>query len=382
MAGTETIAITLSELTCSAVPPPVPPAPARKKLAQGSDPAIVLPPEAKLAPRSRRDSVKTAKVGRLAKPKQRPELREGMRAGAWKIGNELGKGGMASVHAVTHCVFGKRAALKIAHASILGPQFTVETFLREARIANLVDHPAVTDVFSTGSFDNRPYLVMERLSGETLGARMERGPLERSEAIDILLELCDVLAAAHKAGVVHRDLKLDNVFLLDTPGRKLKLLDWGVAAVLDEPDPMAGMIAGTLTYVAPEQARGDTLTPAADVYSLAVLAYQLLLGEPPFAAKDDLELLRKHLHAAPPVPSTLWAEIPADLEAVLQGMLAKNAEDRPTLDEVVLVLTQMRGELAPASPKRRRFLPSIFPARVLGAALAIAAAALSVAAMG
>ena len=377
MAGTETMTITLSDLACAAVPPPLP-APVRRKLAQGSDPAIVLPPEATTAGRSRRDPVKTAR-GKLSKAKQRRELGEGVRAGAWKVGHELGKGGMASVHAVTHCVFGKRAALKIAHTSILSSTFTVETFLREARITNLVDHPAVTDVFATGSYDNRPYLVMEQLSGETLGARVDRGPLPRGEAIEILLELCDVLAAAHGAGVVHRDLKLDNVFLLDTPGRKLKLLDWGVAAVRDEPDPLAGMIAGTLTYVAPEQIRGETLTPAADVYSLAVLAYQLLLGEPPFAAKDDLELIRKHMHAAPPVPATLWAEIPGDLQALLQGMLAKHAADRPTLDEVVVVLTQMRGELAPPAPKRRAFLPSIFPARVLGAALAIAAAALSVA---
>ncbi len=382
MAGTETMTITLTELECAAVPPPIPAAACKAKLAYGSDPAIVLPPATKAGVRSRRQSARTVRIGKLGKPKTRPELREGARAGAWKVGRELGKGGMASVHAVTHGVFGKRAALKIAHHDIISPTFTVETFLREARIANLVDHPAVADVFATGSFDNRPYLVMEMLSGETLGARVERGPLARGEAIEILLELCEVLAAAHRAGVVHRDLKLDNVFLLDSPGRRLKLLDWGVAAVLDEPDPMTGMVAGTLTYVAPEQVRGDGLTSAADVYSLAVLAYQLLLGEPPFAATDDLELIRKHVHSAPPVPSTLWAEIPADLEALLQGMLAKQAEDRPTLDEVVLVLSQMRGELAPPAPKRRSFLPSIFPARVLGAALAIAAAALSVAAMG
>lgn len=379
MAGTETLTIMLTQPACRAVPPPVPP----KKLAQGSDPAIVLPPEVKAAAR-RRESAKTMKVGKLGKPKTRPEIREGARAGAWTIGRELGKGGMASVHAVTHSVFGKRAALKIAHADILSPHFTYETFLREARIVNLVDHPAVTDVFSTGSFDNRPYLVMEQLSGETLGARADRGPIDRSEVIEILLELCDVLGAAHAANVVHRDLKLDNVFLLDAPGRKLKLLDWGVAAVLGEPDPLAGMVAGTLTYVAPDQVRGDDLTPAADVYSLAVLAYQLLLGEPPFSSPNDLELLRKHLHQPPPMPSTRWPEIPADLEALLLGMLAKRAEDRPTLEEVVLVLTQTRRELAPvvAAPERRRFLPSVFPVRVFGAALAIAAAALSVAAMG
>jgi len=123
-----------------------------------------------------------------------------------------------------------------------------------------------------------------------------------------------VLGAAHARGVVHRDLKLDNVFLLEAPGaggRRTKLLDWGVARILDEePDPMHGMIAGTITYVAPEQIRGDQLDPAADVYSLAVLAYQVLLGEPPFASKSDYELLRMHLKAAPPPPDGAWPEIP------------------------------------------------------------------------
>ncbi|MBA3454268.1 MAG: serine/threonine protein kinase [Deltaproteobacteria bacterium] len=371
MAGTEPLTIAITLPACLAVPPPIP-----KKLAHGSDPAIVLPVVDTSAKATR-------KIGKLSKPKVRPELHEGTRAGAWNVGPELGKGGMASVHAVTHCVFGKRAALKLAHAEILGPQFTCETFLREARIANLVDHPAVTDVFATGSFDNRPYLVMERLSGETLGARLDRGPLDRDEAIEILLELCDVLGAAHNAGVIHRDLKLDNVFLLDTPGRKLKLLDWGVASVVGEPDPLAGMVAGTLTYVAPEQLRGDELTPSADVYSLAVLAYQLLLGAPPFESPNDLELIRKHLHSAPPAPSTMWAEIPADLEALLLGMLAKRAEDRPVLDEVVQVLTQMRSVVVPVrAAKRRSLFPAFIPVRMLGAALGIAAAALSIAAMG
>ena len=140
------------------------------------------------------------------------------RVNSWRVEGELGRGGMASVHAVVHTKFGKRAAIKIAHKSVIGDQLSARTFLREARIVRAIEHRAVIDVFATGSHAERPYLVMEKLVGVSLGQRVDAGPpMPRTEAVEILLELCDVLSAAHAAGVVHRDLKLDNVFLTDTP---------------------------------------------------------------------------------------------------------------------------------------------------------------------
>ena len=273
-------------------------------------------------------------------------LAVGSRVSSWKVEKELGRGGMSSVHAVAHMKFGKRAAIKIAHRSVLGDGgMTAKTFWREAKIVHTVQHPAMIDVFATGSHDNRPYLVMEKLIGSPLGRRVDEGPpMQRREAIEILLELCDVLRAAHDAGIVHRDLKLDNVFLCDTPfadGRRVKLLDWGVAYVEGEEDPFRGLIAGTLTYVAPEQIRGDSLTGAADIYSLAVLAYHLLCRRPPFAGAD-LALLNMHLRAAPPPPRFAWPDVPAALDDLLVRMLAKQPEDRPSIDEVEATL---RGAL-------------------------------------
>jgi len=293
------------------------------------------------------------------RPKRRrpATLVPGMRIGVWQVERELGRGGMATVYAAAHTRFGKRAALKLAHRAVLGPRFTPETFLREARIANLINHPGVVEVFATGTFGGRPYLAMERLTGQSLGARLERGSLDRDEALEVLIELCDVLSAAHAAGVTHRDLKLDNVFLLANPdagGRRTKLLDWGMARILDEEDPMRGMIAGTLTYVAPEQVRGEEITPAADVYSLAVLAYQLLLGEPPFASTNDLELLDHHLRAAAPRPRAKWPAIPQALEAALLAMLSKQPEDRPALSAVADALRAARARIRPSRP---RWLP-------------------------
>lgn len=254
---------------------------------------------------------------------------------------------MSSVHAVVHAKFGKRAAIKIAHRAVLGEGgMSAKTFLREARIVHAVEHPAVIDVFATGTYDGRPYLVMEKLVGTSLGRRVDDGPpIPRRDAIEILLELCHVLRAAHGAGIVHRDLKLDNVFLCEVPfadGRRVKLLDWGVAYVEGEEDPFRGLIAGTLTYVAPEQIRGDGLTGAADIYSLAVLAYHLLCRRPPFAG-SDLALLHMHLRAEPPPPRIAWPEVPPELDALLVRMLAKQAEDRPSLDEVEDVLRRALG---------------------------------------
>jgi serine/threonine-protein kinase len=302
-------------------------------------------------------------VALRARRKPRPAtLVPGMRIGAWRVDRELGRGGMATVYAVTHARFGKRAALKLAHRAILGPQFTPATFLREARMANLINHASVAEVFATGTYDGRPYLAMERLTGRSLGARLDEGTLPRDEAFELLIELCDVLEAAHAAGVTHRDLKLDNVFLLATPGaggRRIKLLDWGMARIAGEDDPLRGLIAGTLTYVAPEQFRGDAITPAADIYALAVIAYQLLLGEPPFRAPGDLELIHKHLREPPPRPQALWRGIPRRLEATLVAMLDKQPEARPALGDVTAVLrdararvraSQLRWFAAPAIP--------------------------------
>ena len=289
----------------------------------------------------------TANVDALQRPASDPTLKRrgkpddglvaGSRVSSWRVEGELGRGGMSSVHAVAHMKFGKRAAIKIAHRSVIGPGMTAQTFWREARIVHSVEHPAVIDVFATGTHDGRPYLVMEKLAGSTLGRRVDDGPpMPRQDAIQVLLEICDVLRAAHDAGIVHRDLKLDNVYMCETPfadGRRVKLLDWGVAYVEGEEDPFRGLIAGTLTYVAPEQIRGDKLTGAADIYSLAVLAYHLLCRRPPFAG-PDLALLHMHLRAEPPPPSMAWPEVPAALEKLLVRMLAKRPEDRPTLDEI------------------------------------------------
>jgi eukaryotic-like serine/threonine-protein kinase len=280
-----------------------------------------------------------------ASRKRRPqkELGIGARIGPWRIESELGRGGMGRVYAVAHTGFGKRAALKVCHTSMVDRDLAATTFLREARIVNLIDHAAVPDVFATGTFNNRPYLAMERLAGETLRQLWSSGALSQDRAIEILIEVCDVLQAAHDAGIVHRDLSLDNVFVLDTPGAggcHIKILDWGFARVLAEEDPLRGHVAGTMTYVAPEIIVGRDVSNATDVYALGVLAYMLLLGQAPFTSDDIIELAAMHLHAEPPEPRLLRSTIRPAIGELLRAMIAKEPSWRPSLDEIQLVLRE------------------------------------------
>jgi serine/threonine protein kinase len=320
-------------------------------------------------------------------PRPRSESQDMQLVGDWRLGFELGRGGMGAVYAVSHREFGKRAALKISHTPIDG-SLGAKVFLREARIVQLIDHPAMPDVFATGTCEEgRPYLVMERLKGETLTQLIQRGALDRRQAIELVLVLCDVIGAAHEAGVVHRDLKPDNVLVLDQPApTRLKLLDWGFAYVLGEDDPLRGMLAGTLSYVAPEQVLGGEITTATDIYSLGVMLYRLLLGQSPFAGSSDADLVCRHVQAPPPHPTLLWRDIPKPLAELLLAMLAKEPLCRPSLDEV-------RTTLQAARAPRRRLLtpktgmPALSPSdrslkhRALGAVTAIACAIAGAAAM-
>ncbi|HEY0190814.1 MAG TPA: serine/threonine-protein kinase, partial [Kofleriaceae bacterium] len=279
-------------------------------------------------------------------------LPAGAKAGPWQVERELGRGGMGAVYAVVHEEIGKRAALKVVHQRLLVPGFNSDRMMLEAKVVNQVGHPNIVDIFETGKLeDGRPYIVMERLDGRSLAARADEGKLLPDQVIAVLMQVCDALIAAHKTGVIHRDLKLDNVFLVDNAedpaSPKVKLLDWGIAKVLttDVKHTIEGQLVGTPQYLAPEQARGHEVSPQTDVYSLGVMAYELFLEQLPFEAETAAEVMAMHLRATPPPPSDLWPDIPQVLEDLLLAMLAKQAAHRPTVAEVVRRLEQVRGEL-------------------------------------
>lgn len=288
----------------------------------------------------------SARVGAASSPDVLPP---GAKAGPWIVEREIGRGGMGAVYAVTHEEIGKRAALKIVHRRLLTPAFCVERVLLEARVVNAVGHPNIVDIFDTGKLeDGRPYVVMERLEGQALSMRAEASKLLPDQVIAILLPVCDALIAAHAAGVVHRDLKLDNVFLCDNPEDpscpRVKLVDWGIAKVLHHEvrHTIEGQLVGTPQYLSPEQARGADVSAQSDVYSLGVMAYELFLEQLPFEAETAAEIMAMHLRMAPPAPSEAWPDIPPALEALLLAMLAKRPEARPTVLEVARQLEAVR----------------------------------------
>src|SRR4051812_4009486 len=186
------------------------------------------------------------------------DLLPGTRVGEYRIEQELGRGGMSVVYAATHLVIGKRAAIKVVQPVLCADATGMLRAIQEARAINQISHPNVVDVYAYGRLpDGRCYLIMERLEGETLHERMGRRPIGFEECLDILLPLCDALEAAHERGVVHRDVKPANVYLVPVRGRsdEVKLLDFGLAKLLVEDAGITqqGAVLGTPDYIAPEQ---------------------------------------------------------------------------------------------------------------------------------
>jgi len=254
---------------------------------------------------------------------------------------------MGAVYAVTHDEIGKRAALKVIHRRLLETQ--VERMLVEARVVNQCRHPNIVDIFETGSLpDGRPFIVMERLDGQPLSNIADDGKILPDRAVAILSQVAEALIAAHDAGIVHRDLKLDNIFLVAGVEEKVKLLDWGIAKEIanDVRQTVEGQLVGTPQYLAPEQARGAAVSPQTDVYSLGVVAWELFLEQLPFEAETAAEVMAMHLRNAPPVPSEIWPDIPPELEDLLLAMLEKTPDHRPTMRQVVERLALVRDALA------------------------------------
>jgi serine/threonine-protein kinase len=264
-------------------------------------------------------------------------------AGEYVLKRLIASGGHGSVYEGEHRILGRRAAVKVLHSHLADQGEMLQRFVREARIVNQIHHPHVVDVYDFGMMpDGSPYYVMELLEGRTLSQLVhERGRMSAERALAFLEPICGALEAAHRAGIVHRDLKASNVMVVEDGERpRVKLLDFGIAKIIQPPAGQAGLTLagqrlGTAFAMAPEQLRDGLITPATDMYALGVLLFQLLTGHYPFHSKDRLELERLHLEAPPPRASATAPVSPA-VDAVVLRCLEKEAERRFSSTEAFL----------------------------------------------
>ncbi len=263
------------------------------------------------------------------------ELAPGDRAGEYLILGTLAIGGCGTVYSAEHRVLERKAAVKVLHSQLASSPEMVERFVREARVVNRIRHPNIVDIYEFGELpDRRPYFVMELLQGQSLAALVEqRGRLSPAQALAYLEPVCGALAAAHAAGVVHRDLKGSNVAVVrDGEKPQVKLLDFGIAKLMRAGPGERGITAvgqriGTPYAMAPEQVRGTAIDARADIYALGVLVFQLITGRYPFVSSDALEIERLHVEAPPPRPSA-FAPVPPAIDAVVLRCLEKDPAQR------------------------------------------------------
>lgn len=265
------------------------------------------------------------------------DLLPGETIGEYKVDSKLGAGGFGSVYHAVHPLIGKRVAIKVLSRRLSSDPEMVSRFVSEARSANQIRNKHIVDIFGFGALpDGRQYYVMELLQGATLEQHVRaRGHLEPLEAVTILRAIARALDAAHAAGIVHRDLKPENVILMEDEdtGYLPKLLDFGIAKLMagstGSHKTRTGVPMGTPYYMSPEQCRGDKIDHATDVYSLGVVAFQLLTGRLPFDADSFMQLMFQHVSAPPPLASATRPGLSPELDGPLLSMLEKTPAKRP-----------------------------------------------------
>ena len=304
-------------------------------------------------------------------------VQSGSQLGPYEILDRIGVGGMGEVYRARDTRLGRTVAIKVLAADLMNRSELRDRFEREAQTISQLNHPHICTLHDVGHQDGIDYLVMEFLEGQTLAARLERGPIPPAEALRIAVEIGDALDKAHRQGVVHRDLKPANVMLTKNGG---KLLDFGLAKLRTSETPIAvsatalptdpknltaaGTILGTLQYMSPEQLEGKDADARSDVFAFGATLYEMLTGRRAFQGKTQVSLMAAILEHDPPSLSSLLPILPTSLDNVVQVCLAKDPEERwQSMRDVVKQLQRLSqksaevpGVLAAPASRRERYL--------------------------
>jgi serine/threonine-protein kinase len=290
-------------------------------------------------------------------------LQAGQLFGNFRVVRLIGEGGFGEVYLVENQLIQRRAAVKVLHAELAQNAELVQRFLNEARAASAICHPNIVEVLDAGSTpDGDPYILMEFLEGVSLQKRLaDRGRHALPRVLDIANQVGSALVAAHAAGIVHRDLKPENLFLVPDPrapnGERVKILDFGIAKIRlgsssgGTVKTRTGMIVGSPAYMSPEQCKDSAdVDVRSDVYSLATILYELLVGTTPHVAASGTELLVMHLTRTPTPLRALVPHVPARVDAAIMRGLARDREDR--FDSMGSFVAALCDDLAAPAPNR------------------------------
>ena len=253
----------------------------------------------------------------------------GENVGPYRIIEQLGQGGMATVFKAYHPALDRYVAIKVMHPAFMqDPQF-LRRFEREAKVVAKLDHPNIVPVYDFADHLRQPFLVMKFVEGETLKAVLDRGWPAKDRILEIVRAIGNALSYAHGQGVLHRDIKPSNILLTESGG--VFLTDFGLARMAEAgQSTLSGdQLLGTPHYISPEQARGEqNLDEGTDIYSLGIVLYQLCVGRVPFSSDTPFSIIHDHIYTPLPLPRSINAKIPEDLEKVLLKSLAKDRQDR------------------------------------------------------